>query len=407
LFGKKIGKKKISFDGLAKKMSIKNFLGKKKEKIMKETVEKETENETNHVYDNLLELDKVNDSILENFEDKKLKFSDYTNHKDIEELFLQTCIFGDAKGLEYLISQNINFNINTKYDLYEEQTLLHISTKFNHFDVSKILVKCGINVNNEDKFLRTPLHIACSMGKNDLVLLLLSSGADMTMRDIYGQFPIHLAFFKFEMEVIENMILFGADLNMKKFDGSTIIHDVIMKNDVKVLKYLISLEIFDETKKIKLNIKNKKGNTPFFTSIIEGKLDHFKLLIENSQINTNTRNEMDMNAFHIAALYGRLEILTILSEHPKTKLMLKDVTYKGANALHIASSASFVAGVSKLLELGLDINAKDENGDTPLHKCLKTQNLQMTKIFLMYGANLNIQNKNKETPKKLISKIFK
>lgn len=48
-----------------------------------------------------------------------------------------------------------------------------------------------------------------------------------------------------------------------------------------------------------------------------------------------------------------------------------------------------------LIETSFDLNAKDKNGNTPLHR---TTDISVMKIFICAGADPNIQNNNGDTP---------
>jgi len=48
-----------------------------------------------------------------------------------------------------------------------------------------------------------------------------------------------------------------------------------------------------------------------------------------------------------------------------------------------------------LIETNVDMNVKDENGNTPLHRIT---DIDVAKIFVCAGANPNIKNNNGDTP---------
>lgn len=72
------------------------------------------------------------------------------------------------------------------------------------------------------------------------------------------------------------------------------------------------------------------------------------------------------------------------------------VSEDGVTALHIASGKdSFAQVVQQLLKRGADPNAVDHDGDTPLHI---TGSREIAEILISAGANPNIRNKNGLTP---------
>jgi ankyrin repeat protein len=198
--------------------------------------------------------------------------------------------------------------------------------------------------------------------------------------------------------------LFNVDLNIKKHDGTTILHDLMKFGKIESLQFFLNLEIFDEKKKLKLNLKDVNGNTPLFNGVIEGRTEHVATLLKENDVSVNLRNEKDMNIFHSAAYFGRDSMIELLANHEKTKKLLTETNKIGYTPLHVAAKSNSISCVVKLLQIGVDINAQDENGDTPLHLAIKKNSVQSIKNLVFSGAKINIQNKKKESAKKLIIK---
>ncbi len=72
-------------------------------------------------------------------------------------------------------------------------------------------------------------------------------------------------------------------------------------------------------------------------------------------------------------------------------------------AIHSAASSDQVDAVSLLLDFGVDINAKDEDGMTPLHRAADG-NLRTARLLIQRGANLRIRDKRGYTPAALAIK---
>ena len=48
--------------------------------------------------------------------------------------------------------------------------------------------------------------------------------------------------------------------------------------------------------------------------------------------------------------------------------------------------------MEKLIELGANINAKDREGDTPMHDAVRLGRFKLIKVLLAAGANLRVKN---------------
>ena len=62
--------------------------------------------------------------------------------------------------------------------------------------------------------------------------------------------------------------------NMKEAKGKSCLHYACARGDVSIVSYLI------ETMKLDSQIKDKEGNTPFFTAVEHGFLDLVKYFVE-------------------------------------------------------------------------------------------------------------------------------
>lgn len=61
------------------------------------------------------------------------------------------------------------------------------------FNVAKLLIESGSNVNTQNKDGLTPLHESSIIGHADLVKLLIESGSELDRKDNEGRTPLYWA----------------------------------------------------------------------------------------------------------------------------------------------------------------------------------------------------------------------
>ena len=82
---------------------------------------------------------------------------------------------------------------------------LHVFAKENNIDNCKNLLK-SVDVNETDEKMRTPLHVAMIFADDALCNLLLRYGADVHAKDSYMDNPIQLAFYYGRFKLREKLL---------------------------------------------------------------------------------------------------------------------------------------------------------------------------------------------------------
>lgn len=77
----------------------------------------------------------------------------------------------------------------------------------------------------------------------------------------------------------------------------------------------------------------------------------------------------------------------------------------GRNALHYAASLALDEMCEMLIDAGVDINARDNEGNTPLHNAAKAGNVKICELLIKNGADPTIRNGF--TPLECVRKLSK
>ena len=80
-----------------------------------------------------------------------------------------------------------------------------------HIEVVRLLVENGAEVNDRDKYDRTPLHRAAGEGHIEVVRFLVENGAEVNYRDKNYQTPLHRAAERGHREVERFLVAQRAD----------------------------------------------------------------------------------------------------------------------------------------------------------------------------------------------------
>lgn len=149
----------------------------------------------------------VDIEFLESLEDLRFKVK-YNNEKKLMRKVIKTgdINFQDKNGytilalaviynefvlVKYLIDAGVNLNIQTR-DINEPglTPLMHATIKSSRFNIAKLLIECGADINLQDDYGNTALHYAISYNREKIVKLLLDNHADINIKDKNNATPL-------------------------------------------------------------------------------------------------------------------------------------------------------------------------------------------------------------------------
>ena len=214
-------------------------------------------------------------------------------------------------------------------------TALHWAARNNHYDMLRIMIEKGVDVNiTEDSPAtpgNTPLHTACIYGSTEAVKILEESGADDSIQNVDGEIPAHLAVMKSK---------FGRDL--KQEDRAAVIKE--LKN---------------------IDIARNDGKTPL-------------MLLQYMDINTN------------------MAILPLFLEKGAD---VNHTDNNGNTALILnAQNFCYKGVVKELVRAGADVNVSNNSGDNALHYALRYGNQEAARFLIKKGADYNKTDNQGITP---------
>ena len=249
-----------------------------------------------------------------------------------------------------------------------------------------VLLEAGADLNSKNGFGQTPLHVAAGSNPNQSVIRgLVAAGASLEARDEFGFTALHIAAgFSDIPSVLSVLIDEGAGIDVRDENGQTPLHAAAGSTDIPgVLSVLI-----DEGAGI--DVRDENGRTPLHTAVMSrGRSSSFEMRL----IEEGLREPID-HEFSDAENPVFLDVLIEAGANVEAR------DYDGNTPLHIAGAVSRnPAMVSTLVSAGSNLEARNLIGRTPLHQAARSGNVPAIIHELVgLGANLNARQSGGSTP---------
>ncbi|XP_076451914.1 E3 ubiquitin-protein ligase MIB2-like isoform X2 [Babylonia areolata] len=241
----------------------------------------------------------------------------------------------------------------------EEQgvSALHLAANQGNFTIVQMLVDNGAKINKKDSDGDTP--ILAGMKHEVVAEYLMRKGCDLTIPNNNGQTVAHKAALFNHHQILKEFIKKGVDLNAMDCEGDTPLHDAINQGSHTAAEVIIGCP------HVKLQRANKKGFTPLHFAAIKDTPTIVELLLKRDKSIVNDQKDDGFTPLHVAAINNHTDVMKVLLEVGKAKVDMR--TQKKQTALHVAAEQAYMDAVQLLLQFGADVNARDTDGDRPLH----------------------------------------
>nr|XP_002128243.1 protein fem-1 homolog B-like [Ciona intestinalis] len=143
----------------------------------------------------------------------------------------------------------VEFNVDSSkhkgtlnFDGYfiENASPLWCAAACGYFDIVKLLISNGANVNDTTSTRSTPLRAACFHGNLSIVDYLLKHGADANLPNQYNNTCLMVSAFRGNLEVVEYLLHYGVDVNAQAQCGGTALHFACDSRQLGIVEALVN-----------------------------------------------------------------------------------------------------------------------------------------------------------------------
>ncbi|XP_062560907.1 uncharacterized protein LOC134225123 [Armigeres subalbatus] len=289
-----------------------------------------------------------------------------------------------------------------------KETALHCAAAQGHVQLCTLLIDNKLDVNARNVHNQTALHKAAVNGCDDVVTLLMEKQADVSALDNRKQTPLFMAALAGHDSVVKLLTSKHSninDLNNRKWSA---LHIAAIHNHAEVVEILLS-----KNAKTKLGRALKwqsflqmllsRGHRDMVTRLV---MHEVKSLKRNADANQTLFWAIRNNIMEVVQVMHKAGVSISVTDDRSGQctyqLALKQRSWKIAEyilgiqsrseryeyALHEAATAGSVGCVSMLLEQKAEVNARDQDGNSPLDLALLKGHVMVVRMLLEKSAKI-------------------
>lgn len=202
-----------------------------------------------------------------------------------------------------------------------------------------------------------------------------------------------------EKKVWEMLNTPGINVNVKDQEGNTLLIWATKKRNMDIVSLLL------EKGGVNLDVQTKDSfnTTPLLHATLSGNINLVNLLLEKlgNKLDVNAKNNAGLSPLMYALKSNKKEIALLLIEKGGDQLNINAKDTEGNSPIHLAVINEDLKIITLLLEkwnAKIDVNSPNNSGNTPLHMAVFFGNKEIVTLLLEKGADVNAKNNDNETP---------
>ncbi|XP_062583229.1 uncharacterized protein LOC134245000 [Saccostrea cucullata] len=292
------------------------------------------------------------------------------NESNVNTLFM-AIVWGNFDVIKMIINSGCDVNIHN----CNHVSAIILAASEGNSKIVQLLIDSGANANDYDNNGRTPLWYASANDFVNTVNTLLQNKADPNISDINGLNPLYIATVRGCSAVVNTLLTQGAHFVYHKYIEQSLLWISVAMNHVKTYKVILA-----QTG----NYYCKKSMSELFLLASFCGYEKFIEMFLEEGISVNCVNKGFETPLHLAISKGHTNIAKLLIEKG-AEVNSKDIG--GRTALWYASKKGLLDILRLLLKNSGDVNESDINAILPVDIAKQYRQNHALQMLLAYGEN--------------------
>lgn len=234
------------------------------------------------------------------------------------------------------------------------------------------------------------LHFAACLGKNEIINMFIANKQLLNAKDLMGVTPLMYAALNGHSDTFEILFKAGADPLISSESLSNAMHFAAKSGKTSMIELLLGHRRL-------IDSADSDGLTPLMAAALEGHTKVCEILLKAGADPLVISGEklFRINAMHVAASNGHLEVVKLLLPHKK---LLNSQSLSKDTPLMLAALSGKVNVCEILLKSGADPLVESESGFNALHCAAKSGKKELVTLLLAHKKLINEENNEGETP---------
>jgi ankyrin repeat protein len=265
---------------------------------------------------------------------------------------------------------------------FGDHTALTYAISIAAFDIAKLLIESGADVNHQTRSGNFALLAAVSAGSEALTRSLLGRSAAVWMTSSSGYYPIHMASHRNRADLVRLLVKRGSQVDPVTNDGDTPLWVAVRLGNMDCIKCLVGLGA-----DVNHTSSASSDKTMLWFALRDGNVTLSKALISaGADVGAATVDDKgsETTPLHFACARGLDDIVHAMMDAGAD---LETQTWPGHSPLFVAASAGNLTTLRLLVEQGgANTHAESAAGQTALFGC--TSHMAIVKYLVGKGARV-------------------